>query len=179
MITLQKNNRQLRFRQLYLDDLQRLHTYLSSLSAETKSRFGPHAFDISSLQELYSQPGHTGFIAEETDTGELVAYAIIKSGFLEHDRQRLQGYGLLLNNDTDCTFAPSVADAWQGHGIGKILFDYLLAQLKENGFKRIILWGGVQAGNDRAVAYYNKLGYKSLGSFEYKGLNYDMILEIR
>jgi ribosomal protein S18 acetylase RimI-like enzyme len=90
----------------------------------------------------------------------------------------LQSYGINPDSNTDCTFAPSVADEWQGIGIGNALFQFILTEIKELGIKRIILWGGVQADNDRAKNYYNKNGFKTLGQFEYNGLNYDMILNI-
>ncbi len=63
-----------------------------------------------------------GYIAVEENTGKIIAYAILKKGYLEHDRQRLDSYGLQTDHQTDCTYAPSVADDWQGRGIGTALF---------------------------------------------------------
>ncbi|KAF0240536.1 MAG: N-acetyltransferase, partial [Chitinophagaceae bacterium] len=83
-----------------------------------------------------------------------------------------------LDQLTDCCFAPSVADNWQNQGVGNALFDFVLEQVLFIGFSRIILWGGVQASNENAIQYYKKLGFETLGSFEYQGLNYDMILNI-
>lgn len=47
----------------------------------------------------------------------------------------------------------------------------------KGGTKRIILWGGVQAGNEKAVSYYLKHGFRTVGQFEHNGNNYDMILD--
>ncbi len=104
----------------------------------------------------------------------MIAYAIIRHGYLEHDSPRLSAYGLQLNHQTDGSFAPSVADNWQGKGLGKELFDFILPELSARGINRIILWGGVQRNNERAVRYYQKLGFQSLGHFEYHGMNTDM-----
>lgn len=167
------------YRLLQPSDEHRLLDYLQHLSPETRRRFGPHPFEREAIRAFY-QPEHQnqGFVAIEPQSESIIAYAIIKHGFLEHDAPRLQGYGLLLNSLTDCTFAPSVADDWQGKGIGSGLFDFIRAQLKEQGKKRLILWGGVQATNERAIAYYLKKGFHRLGTFEYQGPNLDMMLDM-
>jgi len=179
MIIQSKNNRQVLFRNLSSADFDQLYHYLHNLSAETNSRFGPHPFDRDSIAAFYNNSAdRLGYVAIDMETNDLIAYSIIKIGFLEHDRTRLESYGLLLDNQKDCTFAPSVADAWQGCGIGKHLFYFILADLKSKAISRIILWGGVQANNERAVVYYCKLGFKTLGQFQYNGENYDMSFDI-
>jgi diamine N-acetyltransferase len=119
-----------------------------------------------------------GYVAVDAETGEIIAYSIIKRGYIENDGKRLQSYGITLNNKTDCTFAPSVADAWQTCGIGNALFHFILSDLKTMKIKRIILWGGVQADNTKALNYYKKNGFSIAGQFYHNGENYDMIVEI-
>lgn len=109
---------------------------------------------------------------------KIIAYSVLKAGYLEHDRQRLESYGLQLSHTSDCTFAPSVADSWQGMGIGNGLLRFIIPDLKAMGISRIILWGGVQMDNEQAVTYYVRNGFKILGRFSYNGENYDMALEI-
>ena len=121
---------------------------------------------------------YKGYIVIDTEISEIVAYAVIKIGFLEHDRFRLQSVGITPDPVTDCTFAPSVADDWQSQGLGNIMFGFIVNHLKTMAIKRIILWGGVQSSNQRAVNYYTRHGFRNLGQFEYNGLNYDMILDI-
>lgn len=180
MIIQLKNNRQVLLRKLTPDDFDKLSDYFHQLSPETLKRYGPHKCDKESLTELYQNSGsYTGYIAEDTETSEIIAYSVIKSGYLEHDSSRLQSYGLNLNDITDCTFAPSVADQWQSLGVGNSLFQFILADLKENGRKRMILWGGVQSDNLNALNYYLKNGFLILGEFDYYGRNYDMVLEIK
>lgn len=180
MIIHTKNNRQILLRKLTPEDIDMLTEYLLKLGPDTIRRFGPHNFDKQSVSALIQDPRiYTAYIALDITISEIIAYAIIKRGFLEHDSFRLQSYGLTLDNNTDSTFAPSVADEWQSQGVGHSLFQFILSDLKAKGIKRIILWGGVQSDNDKAVNYYIKNGFRNLGEFEYNGLNYDMILEIQ
>ena len=173
-----KNNRQVILRKLNPGVYDDLSVYLDNLSRETKKRFGPHPFDRNSVIEFYGNDLHTGYIAQDIETSAIIAYSIIKIGFLEHDAFRLQSYGLNLDGKTEATFAPSVADNWQSQGIGNALFQYILSDLKRLEIRRIILWGGVQADNLRAVNYYRKHGFQTLGEFHYNGLNLDMALQI-
>lgn len=174
-----KNNKQVLVRRLNYDDFDKLVDYLGKLSPETVNRFGPHGFDKKSILNLYENcSNHKGYIAQDPETSEIIAYAIVKLGCLEHDSNRLRSYGINPDDTTDCTFAPSVADHWQSQGVGNSLFNFMLLDLKARRVKRIILWGGVQSNNTRAVNYYTKNGFRKLGEFQYNGPNYDMVLEI-
>ena len=173
-----KNGRHVVLRKLNSADFDSLFSYLENLSIETKKRFGPHQFDRQSIVDFYQNKNHLGYIAQDTVTLNIVAYSIIKTGYLEHDNFRLQSYGWILDNKTDFTFAPSVTDSWQSCGIGNALFHFILSDLKPFEVKNIILWGGVQADNIKAVNFYKKNGFHILGEFQYNGQNYDMALQI-
>lgn len=157
-------------------DLEQLVTYLLALGKETRSFFGPHAFDKTSLTQFYQDPKNTAYIA--TEENRIIAYAILRQGFLQHDAPRLSSYGVDLNPDTDASFAPSVADEWQGRGLGRSLFTYIINDLSNSKVTRLILWGGVRSANQRAVHYYQQLGFRTLGYFEYHGWNADMVYQI-
>jgi len=173
-----KNNRKIFLRRFKIDDIDQLFQYLQHLSSETRKRFGPHHFDKQSIIDFYKNADeYLSYVAQDIDTSELIAYSIIRIGYLEHDHFRLQSYGLSLDNKTDCTFAPSVADEWQSCGVGDHLFSFICTELKGYGIQRIILWGGVQCDNRKAVNFYHKNGFRTLGHFEYSGQNMDMILE--
>jgi GNAT superfamily N-acetyltransferase len=179
MIIQSKNNKQVLLSRLRQDDYDKLLEYLRNLGHDTIRRFGPHPFDRQSIIDLYENYGsYIGYIACDNDSSEIIAYTIVKIGYLEHDSSRLQSYGLTLDNDTDCTYAPSVADCWQSQGVGNSLFSFILNDLKKYGIKRIILWGGVQCDNNKAVNFYLKNDFRIPGQFEYNGENYDMIKEI-
>ncbi len=155
-------------------DFPALMKYLTSLSVETRHRFGPHSFDLDVLYQLFTNiKDYRGYIAQKE--GEIIAYTIVKFGYLEHDYTRLSAYGLNLEMTSDCTIAPSVGDTFQSQGIGGQLIQFAINDLSELGFTRIILWGGVQSTNSKAVGLYRKYGFKALGQFEHNGMNLDMI----
>lgn len=156
-------------------DLPLLLEYLEQLSPVTRQRFGPHPFDAASIAQFYADPfGVWGFIVKTE--GKIIAYAVVKRGGLEHETPRLNSYGLLLHPSHDCAFAPSVADDWQGRGVGTEFFHFIHNELSQKGIKGMILWGGVQADNEPALRFYAKMGFRRLGYFEYKGGNWDMCL---
>ncbi|WP_338875819.1 GNAT family N-acetyltransferase [Spirosoma sp. SC4-14] len=165
---------------LAIDKLPALVNYLDKLSQATRRRFEPHSFDSQSVTNFYQDANHRAYIAESVDEPEIVAYFIIKRGFLPKEAERLESYGLQLSAETDCTFAPSVADAWQSSGVGNLLFRMVLNELQTEPFERMILWGGVQSSNERAIRFYEKYGFRELGYFEHNGIgNYDMIKELK
>ncbi len=166
------------FRKLASSDLDDLLKYLHHLSSETKSRFGPHAFDRDSVINFYNCEDVTGYVAEDKTSRSIAAYAIIKKGILQHDSERLLNYNYPGIEVNCCTFAPSVGDYWQSKGVGTKLFEFIIADVRLAGISKIILWGGVQAANEKAVNFYKKTCFKSLGLFEYNGTNIDMLLEI-
>ncbi len=157
-------------------DIDQLERYLLKLSQTTRGYFGPHAFNNEALRAFFLDKSNQGFIAIEN--GKIIAYAIVKKGILDHERQRLAAYGLLLNTEKDATFAPSVADDWQGKGIGRQMFTYIVEVLSATPINRIVLWGGVQTANERAIKFYQNLGFQTLGHFEYHGWNADMIFHL-
>lgn len=159
-------------------DFDALLFYLHHLSPETKSRFGPHAFDADAVIEFYHHPDVTGFVATAINRPGIIAYAIIKKGLLNHERERLINYQYPGIENNGCTYAPSVADDWQGKGIGTLMFNHILNDCRQNFVNKIILWGGVQSTNEKALQFYKKLGFVSMGQFEYNGPNEDMLLEI-
>ncbi|MFY7652031.1 MAG: GNAT family N-acetyltransferase [Chitinophagaceae bacterium] len=152
-----------------------LETYLNSLSSDTKKRFGPHSFHINGIQAFYaSKPTKYGIIIIDTTTvcQTIVAYAILQKTVYLYDKQRIEQYGYQLT-ETDGSYAPSVADAWQGKGLGKLLWNQATSIAKKNNMERIFLWGGVQSNNLPARKYYEKIGFSWLGSFVHNGWNED------
>ena len=55
--------------------------------------------------------------------------------------------------------APSVSDEYQSKGLGNRLLEVMISKLKEMHRKHLILWGGVQADNSKALAFYEKNGF--------------------
>ncbi len=178
MIVTLSNSEKLIIRLLTLSDEENLFQYLLHLSPETRSRFGPHSFDKETVKNICRQlPGDTRrYIAVQQSTGYLVAYFLIKEGMIEFDQQRYTRRQQFFSTATTVTFAPSVADAWQSTGLGTSMNNFIERELKEMGIYHIILWGGVQATNEKAVNYYKKLGYQYIANFWHEGKdNYDMV----
>jgi GNAT superfamily N-acetyltransferase len=155
-----------------------LEHYFSGLSDTTKKRFSPHGSDNHNISQFYKDLSNCGYIAQVVDDPNIIAYAILKRNYLWHDADRLRSYGLDLDSETDCTYAPSVADEWQRKGLGKLMLQFILTDLQASKTKRIILWGGVQGNNLPALRFYEKNGFQKLEQFEYLGANFDMKLEI-
>jgi hypothetical protein len=80
MIFHTKNNRSTLLRALDSSDLDRLSDYLEGLSPDTRKRFGPHAFDRQAIIDFYSTKVHQAYVAQDLETGNLVAYSIVRTG---------------------------------------------------------------------------------------------------
>jgi len=172
------DNTSIQFGALEMPFIDELNVYLNKLSEDSKKRFGPHLFTKDEIVRIFNDNDYKLFIARNPDENSIIAYTIIKFGWLDFEIPRLTSYGLSPGSN-DCTIAPSVADEWQGRGLGSMFFDYLMSTLKkEYHMSRIILWGGVQSNNSKAIRLYEKFGFKTLGEFNYNGMNLDMILEI-
>ncbi|MBQ1782735.1 MAG: GNAT family N-acetyltransferase [Gammaproteobacteria bacterium] len=164
-------------RRLQTTDNSALLRYFCALSHLTRSRFGPHPFDKQTVTAIcnHSYDQLQGWIGIDPASDRIIAYLVVKPGYLHFEEERYRSYGLLLNHDQDYTLAPSVADDWQSSGVGSVLMAHVLSELEQRGQGQIVLWGGVQAGNTRACQFYRKFGFRQLGEFEHNGLNYDMI----
>lgn len=63
-----------------------------------------------------------------------------------------------LADGTTCEFAITVADAWQGHGIGRRLLSMLIDSAREHGVNRLI--GEVFASNAPMLHLARSLGFR-------------------
>jgi diamine N-acetyltransferase len=164
-------------------DAARFGEYLGGLSEQTRARYGPHPFDPATAARICATLDPTDILrlvaTIPVDGGErIIAYVLLKLGVLEEDRRRYEELGIRLDPDTDCTLAPSVADDHQNQGVGSLMMRHLLGVTRKLGRRRIVLWLGVQATNDRAVHFYSKWGFRKVGEFYTDKNNYDMILDL-
>jgi diamine N-acetyltransferase len=167
---------------LQKEDAPALLAYLQELSAESKSRFGPHAFDAATVHKICAHlPDDTQrYIAVDETTGKIIAYMLVKNGMLEWDRQRYAERGLQFDENTTVTYAPSVADEWQSSGLGSAMYTVIEAKLQSRNIQTVVLWGGVQASNKKAVGFYTKYGYRLIASFWHDGKdNHDMLKQLQ
>lgn len=164
------------YRSINATDFDALSQYFELLSEETRSYYAPHSFDMKTVSQicLGQFEGYQAFIA--TNDHEIQAYMVIKKGFTEGERYRFPQYQIAYDSEEDHLLAPSVADACQSQGLGSQLLAFVESQLKKLDVKRLVLWGGVQQRNHRAVRYYEKNGFIRVGSFHHDGLdNIDMV----
>lgn len=163
-------------RLLNVNDAAELGKYFNALSEETKKRFGPHNLDQEEADRICGSINHNEILrlVAVADNNSIAAYFLLKTGCLESDSKRYAQCHILLDGG-DATFAPSIGDAYQDRKLGTIMIDYIFKAAKLLGRKRIVLWGGVQASNQRAFHYYQKHGFLKVGEYEYNGLNYDMM----
>ena len=176
-----KNNQTVHFRSLVKEDEHYLYKYLNNLSPESLSRFGPHPFDSRTVEEICNNlPGDTFRFIAEDKARNIIAYMIVIRGLIDADKIRYQLINISFDENISGTYAPSVADAWQNSGLGTTMFQYILEYVKNSGYKYLILWGGVQVLNERAVHFYYKNGFKKAGAFRHHGKeNLDMFLELQ
>jgi len=175
------NGKVIEVRLLANSDNEKLFEYFDQdFSAESKSRFGPHLFDRDSINTICNKLDDEikRYVAIDKD-GSIIAYMLVKQGMIEWDEKRYAERSLIYDHNTSVTFAPSIADAWQRSGIGSLMNTVIESDLKKQGIHFIILWGGVQATNEKAVSFYKKHGYKYIASFWHEGKdNYDMVKEL-
>ncbi len=173
------------FRPVLRGDATILGDYFLSLSDQTKRRYGPHRFDRETAEELVAttDPAHTLRMIATVPKGEteqVIAYFLLILGIREDDAARYEKLSIPLRTDTDCTLAPSVADSYQSKGLGSVLMKHLKLVARRLGRSRMVLWGGTQATNDRAIHYYHKHGFHTVGEFQEPpgNNNYDMIMDL-
>jgi GNAT superfamily N-acetyltransferase len=90
---------------------------------------------------------------------------------------RYAGYGIALDPKRTARFGPCVADAQQGSGLAAALLPPTWDAVRLLGCDRVVLYGGVHAGNVRAQRFYRRHGFLDVGAFD-SGAGIDMMLDI-
>lgn len=164
-------------RALASGDENHLCHYLLSLSEYSKKVFQPHGSDAESVHRICRDGSHQylGFIAEEQGK-RIVGYFLYQRKLSTNDGSRLKNAGVSIVPNETCSFAPSLLDEYHGTGLAHAMFHFAKNKLSAYGIKTIVLLGGVEQANARAVAFYTKLGFRVTGEFA-RGLtmNYMMM----
>jgi diamine N-acetyltransferase len=172
------------FRPLRAGDGARLGAYFEGLGAETRRRFGPHPLDTATAHALCNAIDPTQTLRMVATLGDgthgeapVIAYFILVMGVTQWELARYAEAGITLDPALECTVAPSVADAYQSQGIGSPCMVALLEVAQQLGRRWMVLMGGVQATNVRAVHFYRKHGFVTIREFEEPPgvMNYDMV----
>jgi len=172
-------------RLLRADDGPALSRYFQSLSPATRAVYAPHPFDRETAHRLSAEldPAESPrWVAVSTTAAGpvFIAYIIVRLTVGAAEVERYAGYGLSLDPATTCALAPSVADTYQGRGVGTALMEPILRWLGDMGLRFMVLSGGVRAENMRARHLYSRLGFRRVGDFRTRGdvANHDRVLEL-
>jgi diamine N-acetyltransferase len=160
---------QVMVRPLLRSDGAALGAYFLGLSEETRRRFGPHPLDQATADNLcttinVAEALRLVAVALGPAPQEIIAYFILLLDVTEDERARYSQSGIALHSQTDCTVAPSVADRYQNSGLGSRCFEHLIELARRLGRQRMLLLGGTQASNQRAIHFYAKHHFQTIGS---------------
>ena len=161
-----------------------LGRFFLGLSAETISLYGPHPFDQETADRLCAEADTDRaqirllLLVDAGREPQALAYFIVGFVMNDADVQRYAARGMPLDDATDATIAPVVADAHQNSGFGSLLMLHLMPWLRRLGKRRLVLLGGVRQHNARAIHFYEKWGFRPVGMFTTSAPNIDMIAEL-
>lgn len=161
-------------RPLETTDLDELAQFLANLSPETRHFSTFDGYDRAAAQALcdsIARYDKLRFVIQSGASQWIVGLLEFSFAILEADRLRYTAYGIALDSAVDCRFGPTLADDYQGKGLGTLVLPFVKDAARSFGKRRVILWGGVLADNARALRFYEKNGFKALGKF----LNHDWI----
>jgi RimJ/RimL family protein N-acetyltransferase len=149
-------------------DVDALGQFLSDLSSQTRYFAVFPSYDKAAAQTLcdtIARYDKLRFVIQPQGSPRIVGLLEFSFAISEGDSLRYTAYGITLDAQTDCRFGPTLADDYQGKGVGTQVFPFVTDVARKFGKRRIILWGGVVTDNPRAIRYYEKHGFKPLGTF--------------
>lgn len=156
-------------------DCDSIVNFYQQLQEVTRRLYAPHPMDRETILQQMADSNYIMLLSfEEKD---LAGYQVFLKVAFPWERDRYRQYGIALNQHT-ASYAPVLGDGYQGKGAGTLMLTQALPFLKNAGITQLILWGGVQCANIRAVNFYLKNGFRIVGYFEWEGANYDMISTI-
>ncbi|CAF3344316.1 unnamed protein product [Rotaria sp. Silwood1] len=151
------------FRPLLRSDELKLAEFLENLSPETRKFSIRDSYDLNEARELcfainrYDKLRLVALINNET----IIALFEFSLSILEKEYERFaEKYNIVLNEITDARFGPCISDQYQNRHLGCWLFEKTKKIARQMGKERLILWGGVFSHNQRAIRFYEKVGFK-------------------
>jgi len=156
-------------RPLKYKDLNNLTIFLKNLSSKTRKFYNFPTFDLKMAKELcnaINKYDKLRFILKTKFSKKIIALFEFSFDMPETDKKRFLKYDIKLNSKNYCRFAPCIADSYQNKKVGSLVFPYIIKIAHKFNRKKIILWGGVLAKNDRAIKFYKNNKFKELGKFK-------------
>lgn len=173
------------YRPLLPTDDDRLTEFLESLSPRTRFFWNMASYDRKQAQELcdaIARYDKFRMVALSTGASHNPILATFDFAFfVENELNRLRASGITLSEAHTCRFGPCVRDSYQNRGLGSALMPTTLEVARRFGMRYIVLWGGVLQENVVAVHFYQKHGFRIVGTFqeESEGIDcYDMLLDM-
>lgn len=172
-----KDGNSLTFRQLEAADNSMLGQFFQGLSAETKSKYGPHPLTQEYADELCQNltPLNTTRMVAVIEQA-IVGYFIIDFREIDHEVKRYATFGITLTSPKDPFFAPCISDQYQNLGIASLVMPHIIDYVKQRGGKSLVLLGGTQETNTLGIRFYKKWGFQQCGSYFSHINNLDMRL---
>ncbi|MFD7639360.1 GNAT family N-acetyltransferase [Kitasatospora sp. NPDC059795] len=149
-------------------DSGHLADFLAALSPASRRFSTFDGYDLAHARELcdaIARYDKLRLVLEDGSSGLIVGLLEFSLALVPSDIARYRSAGIRLDESTDCRFGPTLADDHQGRGLGTLALPLVAETARLLGRTRIILWGGVRADNLRAVRYYEKNGFRPIGSF--------------
>ena len=109
------------------------------------------AFSIDLEREMLADPNRVAWIAEDAGNAA-IGYAVL--------RRRSSASGVPGNKPAEVQRIYSER-AWHGHGVGEALMQACIDQAR--AWHCDVLWLGVWEQNPRAIAFYEKKGFRKVG----------------
>lgn len=98
------------------------------------------------------------------------------------ERAQVQGYAHASRWKSRCAYKYSLETSVylppgaQGQGIGHMLYQQLIDQLKDSGYHALI--GGIALPNEPSIALHKKLGFRKIGQFEQVGYKFGRWVDV-
>jgi GNAT superfamily N-acetyltransferase len=168
-------------RGLRADDGAALTAFLAGLS-EVSRRFWhgdvDDADEAAGWIEAIGRYDKLRLVAHEPGRADRLAGVVDLSFSLPegYEITRFAAYGIALDEDRTARFGPCVANDWQGRGLAAALLPPAWDAIRLLGRDRVVLFGGVHAGNHRARRFYARHGFVETG--ETDGI-VDMMRDLR
>jgi len=163
-----KDNSTIIIRPLERKDVNELAEFLKGLSLSTRKFCTYTGYDLKTAKEFcnaIARYDKLRFVATFKDNKKIIALFEFSFNVPDSDHKRYSKYKIQLNSINDCRLGPCIADDYQNRGLGSLLFSHMIKVAIQFGKKRIILWGGVLSDNQKAIHYYEKLGFEYLGKY--------------
>lgn len=166
------------FRPLLRTDDKRLATFLENLSEQTRQFSTRESYDLDEAQSLCSAINRYDKLrlVALIDNDLIIALFEFSLSIVDNDHQRFKKYNIQLNELTDARFGPCISDQYQNRQLGYWLFEKTKTIARQMGKERLILWGGVRRDNQRAIRFYEKIGFELFSDDQWE--NRDGILDL-